>query len=363
MTGPAGIRSSPVFQTLVIWLLFAAVAVWQTYDLSLPELLAGTDDDTRILRVRALLDGAGWYDDRLTRIDPPEGAELHWSRLPDLPIAGTILALTPWIGEAAATRTAAIAVPMALGLGFLMALTWAIRPLVARQYAAAAAMAGVTLVGFQSFWPGRVDHHGWMMIAFAITLGALLRTAARTPGTRAAHTVAGAAMAVGLVATAETSIAFATAMAVLFGLWVWQGAPVAADARRFALACALVAVILFPVAHPPAAWSRVACDAFSLPYLAGVGAGLLFWWAAPWAAGWEAPARRRLLQNPLAGGLQLPAGNRSLPGPGGGAHHPVDPCQGRIQVRVHGGPGKHVPRTGGQGGGLGAGVYCRTHQP
>jgi hypothetical protein len=306
----AQMRSSPAFQTLLIWLVFAGIAVTQTYDLPLAELLSGPDDDMRIVRVRALLDGAGWYDDRILRINPPEGAELHWSRLPDLPLVGTILALAPLTGEAAATRAAAIAVPMVLGLGYLLALTWAVQPLVPRQYAAAAALAAVTLIGFKSFWPGRVDHHGWMMIALALALGALLRSSIRAPDARAAQVGAGVAVAVGLAATVETVLAYAAAMAGLLGLWVWRGPAVAAEARRFAVAAALTGLALLPVEQAPAAWSRVACDAFSLPYLGGLNAGLLIWLAAPWTAGAAAGPGRRLAVG--AGWAALAAGGLLL---------------------------------------------------
>lgn len=277
----ARLRSSPWLQAGVFWLLFAVVAVTQTWDLPLDRLLSGPDDTTRMLRVHAFLDGAGWYDDRLPRLNPPEGGELHWSRLPDLPLAGVIAVLSPLLGGTAASEVAATAVPVLLGLGFLLALTWAVRPLVARHVAPAAALAGVTVLGFKSFWPGRVDHHGWMMIALALVLGALLRTAAGTGEARRAQVAAGAAAAVGLVVTGETALVFALAMAALVALWFWRGPPVARDARAFAGACGLTVLALLPVAQPPGAWAAVACDAFSLPYLAGVWAAVLFWLAAP----------------------------------------------------------------------------------
>jgi hypothetical protein len=55
-------------------------------------VLNDTDDNMRIAQVRAWLnDGQGWFDLRQYRLDWPEGANIHWSRLVDLPIAGLIL--------------------------------------------------------------------------------------------------------------------------------------------------------------------------------------------------------------------------------------------------------------------------------
>ena len=48
-----------------------------------------------MMQVRALIAGQDWYDLRQHRLNPPFGADIHWSRLVDLPIAGIKLALAP----------------------------------------------------------------------------------------------------------------------------------------------------------------------------------------------------------------------------------------------------------------------------
>src|SRR3546814_6750370 len=72
------------------------------------------------MQVRALLGGQDWFDLRQYRLDPPFGANIHWSRLADLPIAAIILALKPLVGGAVAERVAvAVAplLPMAIAMG------------------------------------------------------------------------------------------------------------------------------------------------------------------------------------------------------------------------------------------------------
>src|SRR5688500_20280534 len=66
----------------------------------------------RISQVRALLAGQDWYDLRQYRLDPPLGADIHWSRLVDLPIAGLKLALAPLFGGAADERAAVAIAPL-----------------------------------------------------------------------------------------------------------------------------------------------------------------------------------------------------------------------------------------------------------
>jgi len=46
-----------------------------------------TDDATRIMLVRGLLHGQGWWDQHLMRLQPPVGVYMHWSRLLDGGIA------------------------------------------------------------------------------------------------------------------------------------------------------------------------------------------------------------------------------------------------------------------------------------
>ena len=50
-------------------------------------LLPDSDDVARVMEVRNWIDGQGFYDMLLHRANPPIGAQLHWSRLSDLPLA------------------------------------------------------------------------------------------------------------------------------------------------------------------------------------------------------------------------------------------------------------------------------------
>src|SRR5918995_457132 len=68
--------------------------------------IGNTDDNLRMSQVRALLAGQDWFDLRQYRLNPPYGANIHWSRFVDLPIAAIILALRPFVGGAEAERAA-----------------------------------------------------------------------------------------------------------------------------------------------------------------------------------------------------------------------------------------------------------------
>src|SRR3546814_9405936 len=72
------------------------------------------------MQVRALLDGQGWFDLRRYRLDPPNGADIHWSRLVDLPLAGLMLLLRLFMTGAEAEK-AAVAIAPLLPMGVAMA--------------------------------------------------------------------------------------------------------------------------------------------------------------------------------------------------------------------------------------------------
>jgi hypothetical protein len=134
-------------------------------------VLSDTDDNMRMMQVRALLADQGWFDLRQYRLDPPFGANIHWSRLVDLPIAGLILLLRPLIGGANAEQAAAAIAPMLpMGVAIL-----AIALIGRRTMAPKAMLVALLFLGCawptQAMWmPMRIDHHGWQLAFLALTM-------------------------------------------------------------------------------------------------------------------------------------------------------------------------------------------------
>lgn len=141
---------------------------WNTIQyFSLPD----TDDNMRMSQVRALLAGQDWFDLRQYRLNPPFGANIHWSRLVDLPIAGIILALRPLVGGVDAERTAIAIAPMLPLLLLLVSVSLITRRLIDRR---AYPLAFITLFYAGSatgmFMPARIDHHGWQLALLALSV-------------------------------------------------------------------------------------------------------------------------------------------------------------------------------------------------
>ena len=115
---------------LFTWLAFCAWAIATKWSDIRWFNLGDTDDNMRMMQVRGLLHGQGWFDLRQSRMNPPFGANIHWSRLVDLPIAGLILALRPLIGGPAAERWAVGIAPMLPYLLLMMSLALMARRLI-----------------------------------------------------------------------------------------------------------------------------------------------------------------------------------------------------------------------------------------
>src|ERR1044072_2820453 len=94
---------------LLAWLAIAAFMIQQRLPAIRIFALGDTDDNMRIMQVRALLAGQGWYDLAQHRL---AGSNIHWSRLVALPIAGLKLMFTPVFGGRTAEQIAVAVAPL-----------------------------------------------------------------------------------------------------------------------------------------------------------------------------------------------------------------------------------------------------------
>ncbi len=266
-------------------LLLVSVIVWAivvgAYVLGPSPVLDGTltavDDYMRMVQVYDWLDGAGWYDVRQDRLDPPEGINMHWSRFADLPLAAVIAVAEPWVGRETATIAAAIVVPALLMLALLLAVGWMAAPLLDRdQVPLAALMTILTIPLLIQFFPGRVDHHAWQLLIATLSVGALVRLM-RQPEARGPAVLAGAVMALGLWIGLGALPWAALFMAVLVLRWIVVGRRVASAGLTTAAVLSAGTLILLPIARPPGVWLDRACDGFSITYVGLAALGVVFW--------------------------------------------------------------------------------------
>ena len=216
--------------TVAAWLAFCAWFVFVRWSNIHAFALGDTDDNMRMMQVRALLNGQDWFDLRQYRLNPPFGANMHWSRLVDLPLAALILLLRPLVGGADAERIAAAVAPMLPYLVLLFGVALTARRLIDRRAfllpIIAMIVAGLTN---SMFMPERLDHHGWQLALLSVSIAGL----ADPKRVRGGLTL-GVSSALSLAIGLEMVIYLALAGAATVLFWVAD-----ADQRRRLLAYAV----------------------------------------------------------------------------------------------------------------------------
>ena len=203
--------------TLLAWLLIAIWSLWQDWGHIQWLALGDTDDNMRLMQVRGLLHGQGWYDLRQYRMNPPGGFDIHWTRLPDLPIAGLILFFrlftTPFWAERLACGIAPL-LPFAITLTALgLACRRLIAPL-AWPLAIAVLLVGCPTVMLM-YAPERIDLGGWQLAMLA-----LLAAGLTDPERRRGGVVIGVATAMSLSIGLELLPYEAIAGAIVTLRWI-----------------------------------------------------------------------------------------------------------------------------------------------
>jgi hypothetical protein len=265
-----GNAPSPWFLLVLFWAVFAvAVTTGGIID---PALFAARDPDSlmRLAGVRDLLAGQAWFDLTQHRMDPPDGALMHWSRLIDAPIAALIL-----LGDV-------------LGLGEPFALTlWPLlllAGLMAGVMLSASALGGraavtpalaLTLLFLDPlllYLPNDIDHHNAQIALLVLTLAAALRLPASPKMGAVVGLLSALTLAIGL-----EMLPYVALMGAAVALqWVLGGDP--RGASLFGASFAAGLVLLYAVTASPEA--RFACDSLSVSYVmpavsAGIGLAVL----------------------------------------------------------------------------------------
>ncbi|MGH1574442.1 hypothetical protein ACRAWG_32110 [Methylobacterium sp. P31] len=297
---PARIELRTLLRVLVALCLAtmnAPLDVWNTIQhLRVPD----TDDAMRLVEVRDLLAGQGWYDNVQFRFLAPDGVPSHWSRLVDAPIAGLILVLTPPFGRALAEGLTAAFWPVLLFALFCCVLYRGVRATFGSRAAILAILAATQTFGVTiQFQPGRIDHHNVQILAILGLAFCMIRGGLR--GGLIGGSLAALSLAVGL----EGLPSIALAALYLTGDWCLRGRPALPALTGFGLGLGAVAPVLFAAQTAPGLWNVARCDALSPPWLWLAMGGLVLVLSAAALGDLLATPRRRCTVAGLCGTVLL----------------------------------------------------------
>ena len=289
------------------WLLWASGAIAIAILAGkFPELfdgsLASLDDMTRLQQVRDLLAGQAWFVVDQSRLLTPEGGEMHWSRLPDLFMAGFIFITQPFIGQTAAEALAVGIWPLTLFAAALVLLCTIMQRLgvgLAGQLMGIFFFIGTAAV--YNFWPGRIDHHGFVGL---FLLGGLAALVSREQTARSGI-VFGFCVCAALTIAIE-SLPYVGGLIATAGLfWLVRGHR--EGVRLTALGLSLMAFSTFFLVFdaPGLSPRRMVCDAYGWSHWAALisGGGMLALLGI--FGGWLDTWQKRTLAGVVAAGLTL----------------------------------------------------------
>ena len=255
----------PVAEIALLWLAVAVVVALMTWS-ELDQSFASPDNPMRLVEVRALLDGAPWFNPHEARLAPPAGYDTHWSRLIDAGIAGLILLFRQMVSPDLAERLARCIWPLLLS-GPAVAATAAAAVRLGGAAAGRAALVSALLLLVAvpgQFRPGEIDHHN-AQIMLSLVLIACTVWAERPLLAAAAGIVSGVLLAIGL----EASPVFFAAAATFALLVVWDSAW-SGPVRAFALALGISTPAIFLLQTPSALRLAPQCDALAVNSAAAV---------------------------------------------------------------------------------------------
>ena len=300
MSHPNPQRSPDWRLVLLVFAIAAAILVGRgLLERAALPLFADTDDAMRMVRVRDFSHGQNWFDLTAHRLNTPYGAELHWSRLVDLPLAGLVIAFTPLLGADTAMLVAGYVWPLLL----LLVLLWVSALLANRLTGPDGVLPAVVLPVLSpailaEFTPGRVDHHGVIIILTLATAWAAVEAVRRPRFALLAGLLAATALAI-----ATESLPTLAAASLAFGLLFVADPRQASTMRQFGLALAAGSLLHLALFRPPSRWLEPACDTIS-PVYVGIAlvVAIAFTLASllPARAAWQ-----RLLMLVLLGGAGL----------------------------------------------------------
>ena len=271
-----------------VGLLFGMIKLLGTLPHPWASSNASPDDLARLAQVQDFLNGQGWFDLLQTRLDPPTGVWMHWSRIVDAPIAGLM-----WIGQSLGFDEAfALMVwPLLLLVAFFVIIANISRDVVGDKGVFFAVFVTVFFEStLQAFRPGRIDHHNVQIVLSALLILSMMRLSKGFNWGIVGGAVAGLMIGVGI----ETLPFVAIGTLIAVGLWVWDGKRHARGVCGFGLSFAVSTVLVFAASVPPSRYLLSQCDSISLAQLVPTvlgGAGLaLATFLAPAGSAWRAKA-------------------------------------------------------------------------
>lgn len=220
-----------------------------------------SDDVIRLVQIKDYLAGQSWFHTDQYRMGLAGGTDMHWSRIPDIPI----IILTHFFDvfmsqERALVWAFTVWPPLSSAIliwgCFVGAKHWG----GGRTKIFTFVLLAVFLLSFYRFAPGRIDHHnlqlGFLGVSMAFALDPKLRFWS--------YFISGCAAAISVAIGVEVYFFVAVMCAFVAFNWAVLGARAAIATQGFGLGFAIVLILAFIGTIAPSEYGLIYCDALSL---------------------------------------------------------------------------------------------------
>jgi hypothetical protein len=267
LSSPPNLCSDRRIVVAAVAVTFAASIGLIAHSDNLARTLGDPDDAMRLSLVRDLLAGRGWYDQLITRLQPPTGVFLHWSRLLDG-------ALSMWIKAFEVVlppQTAETAVRFVWPLFWILPATLCALAISRRLGGSLAVFICAVLLAsnqqaFEQFVPGRIDHHNIQIVMTMIAAACAMAEEQRPRWAPTAGAATGLGLAIGIEA-----LPFHLLIGTSYALRAAAGEDDARTTRNYALSLAGATLVFYGLQTPPWRWSMSFCDASGLNLTVAIG--------------------------------------------------------------------------------------------
>lgn len=252
------------------WGLAALILVAGSATAALSQDFAEPDNAMRLVRIRDMLAGQGWFDSVQQRLNPPDGTPMHWAQWIDALLAAPVALLAPLVGQANAEIAVAFAWPLALLGAFMFLLVRVAGEIGEREGLrreagwAAAVLGALAFPAIEKFAPGSFDHHNVELVLGMLAVFCMMRMRTSRP----AAIGAGVALGLAMATAAEGVPLVAAGLGVAGCLWLFRPTDYAFGLRWLGVGLAAASAIMLPVLVPPSQWMAPVCDAMGAPFAA-----------------------------------------------------------------------------------------------
>ena len=220
-----------------------------------------SDDVMRLVQIKDYLAGQSWFHTDQYRMGLAGGTDMHWSRLPDIPIILLTHIFDIFMPQEQALMWAfTIWPPLSAGLLIYACLVGAKFWGGQKTQFFTLVLLAIYLFSFYRFAPGAIDHHnlqlGFLGLSGAFALDPKLRFRS--------YFISGFALAVSIAIGAEIYIFAAVICAYVALHWAYHGKLASAATQGFGLGFSATLILVFLVTVAPSEYGLIYCDALSL---------------------------------------------------------------------------------------------------